>query len=524
VSLPAPTATDELLTMRGIRKDFGGVRALEGAALEVRPGEVHALLGENGAGKSTLVKIVAGVLQRDGGDILWRGQPTEIRSFQDAERLGIHVIYQQLNVLDHLSVAENISLGRERLRLSFIDLAEQRTRAADALAALGVSLDVDTPAGSLRVAEKQLVEIARALWGSVQLLVMDEPTSSLGDREVDRLFEIIGRVRAQGLSIIYISHKLEEVFRISDRITVLRDGRTVGSVETRGTSTDDLIQMMVGRELGHDIEKVSHATEQVVLRASDLWTDTGLAGISFTLRRGEVLGVYGLLGSGRTELARALFGADPLRAGSIEVDGSAVRFNTPADARRLGLGLVTEERAEASFPHLSIRENLTSASWDLIAPRGWLRPGREASMASRIVDALRVRTRSIEEPLSRLSGGNQQKVVVGRWLLREVPIFILDDPTSGIDVGAKDELYRLIAGMTAGGTSVIMTSSELPELLALSDRVLVLHHGRLAGVLEGRDLSEANVIRLAVTGRTASEDQDDGSPAGMPASGVGASA
>jgi ribose transport system ATP-binding protein len=489
-----------LLAAEGIEKNFGGVQALANASLEVLPGEVHALLGENGAGKSTLVKIIAGVLQRDAGILRWQGEPVEIQSFDDAERLGIHVIYQQLNVLDHLSVAENISLGRERIRLSLVDLSEERARARDALAALGVGIDVEASAGSLRVAEKQLVEIARALWGSVRLLVMDEPTSSLGDREVDRLFEIIGRLREKGISVIYISHKLEEVFRIADRITVLRDGHAVGTVVASDTSTDDLIAMMVGRQLGHAIEKTSHATDEVVLEVEGLGTATGLQGVSFALRKGEVLGVYGLLGSGRTELARALFGADPVREGRVSVAGVTVRFRSPADARHHGLGLVTEERAEASFPFLSIRENVTSASWDMVAPGGWLRPRREASLASRIVEMLRVRTRSIEEPLSRLSGGNQQKVVVGRWLLRDVPILILDDPTSGIDVGAKDELYHLVAGMTAAGTSVIMTSSELPELLALSDRILVLHHGRVAAIVEGDTLTESNVIRLAVSG------------------------
>jgi ribose transport system ATP-binding protein len=256
----------------------------------------------------------------------------------------------------------------------------------------------------------------------------------------------------------------------------------------------------VGRRLGHAIEKTSHATDQVVLEVESLGTDTGLSGVSFHLRQGEVLGVYGLLGSGRTELARALFGADPLREGFIRVNGEAVKFGSPADAKRRGLGLATEERAEASFPFLTIRENLTAPSWDRIAPGGWLRPGKERSLAQKMVDALRIRTPSANEPLSRLSGGNQQKVVVGRWLLRDVPILIMDDPTSGIDVGAKDELYHLIGEMTAVGTSVIMTSSELPELLALSDRMIVLHHGRVVGILEGDALTEENVIRMAVAG------------------------
>jgi len=495
-----PASTAPALAMEHIYKSFGGVHALTDTSFEVRPGEVHALLGENGAGKSTLVKIVAGVHERDAGALRWQGEPAEIRSVTDAERMGIHIIYQQLNVLDHLTVAENLTLGRERIRLSFVDVGEERRRTIGALAALGVEIDVDAPAGSLRVAEKQLIEIARALWGDVRLLIMDEPTSSLGEREVDRLFEIIARLREHGIAVIYISHKLEEVSRIADRITVLRDGHTVGTVDAGETNQDDLIAMMVGRRLGHAIEKITHATDRVVLDVDSLGTDTGLSRISFTLRQGEVLGVYGLLGSGRTELARALFGADPIGEGSIAVNGNVVRFGSPADAKRRGLGLVTEDRAEASFPLLTIRENLTAPSWDRIAPGGWLRSARERSLAQKMVDALRIRTPSVNEPLSRLSGGNQQKVVVGRWLLREVPILILDDPTSGIDVGAKDELYHLIGEMTAAGRSVIMTSSELPELLALSDRILVLHHGGLVGILEGGELTQENVIRMAVAG------------------------
>jgi ribose transport system ATP-binding protein len=511
-------STVPLLEMGAIYKSFGGVHALTVASLEVVGGEVHALLGENGAGKSTLVKILAGAHLRDAGVIRWHGEPVEIRAFGDADRLGIRVVYQQLNILGHLTVAENLTLARERSRLTWVDRGEGRRRAKAALDTLGVALDLDARAETLRSAEKQLIEIARALWGDVRLVIMDEPTSSLGDREVDRLFSIIRGLRDKGISIIYISHKLDEVFRIADRITVLRDGRTIGTVVASETTPDVLISMMVGRQLGHDIQKASRATDRVVLDVNSLSTDTGLKDISFALRRGEVLGIYGLLGSGRTELARALFGADPIREGTMRVNEQVVHFGSPADAKRHGVGLVTEERAEAAFAILTTRENLTAASSDLVAPRGWLRPGRESALAARMVQALRIRTPTIEEPLSRLSGGNQQKVAVGRWLGRGVPILIMDDPTSGIDVGAKDELYHVIANMTADGTSVLMTSSELPELLALSDRILVLHHGRLAGILAGDDLTEENVLRLALTGRlsTMLQERPPRSPATAP--------
>jgi ABC-type sugar transport system ATPase subunit len=503
---PSPTAhhpspiTRPLLTMEGMAKSFGGVRALRDGRIEVRPGEVHALLGENGAGKSTLVKIIAGAHQPDGGTIRWDGEEIAISSLADAARRGIRVIYQQLNVVPHLTVAQNLTLGQERSRFGFIDLGDTRRRAETVLGRLGITLDLDRPAGELRIAERQLIEIARSLSDDVRLLVMDEPTASLGDREVERLFAVIRGLRERGIAIVYISHKLDDVFAIADRITVLRDGQTVGTVEAAETTSAQLISLMVGRTLGHNLQHASAATDEIVLEVDHLVTNTGLDDVSFTLHAGEVLGVYGLLGSGRTELARALFGADPIASGTVRVRGEPVRFRSPGDAKRAGLGFVPEERAAAAFPALSVRENLLAAAPELISRGSWLQPSRERPLAQRMVEALRVRTASIEEPLARLSGGNQQKVIVGRWLVRETPILILDDPTSGVDVGAKDELYRLIGTMTAAGTSVIISSSELPELLALADRMLVLHEGRVAGILEGAALTQHDVLQLAVQG------------------------
>lgn len=487
-----------LLALEGIKKSFGGVHALTDGTLEVRAGQIHALLGENGAGKSTLVKIIAGAHEADAGRLLWRGEPREIRSFHEAEALGIRVIYQQLNILNDLTVAENVTLGRERSHAGFLDLAEQRRRARAAIGALGIDLPPSALAGTLRVAEKQLIEIARALWGDVRLVIMDEPTASLGEREVDRLFSIIRKLRDQGVAIVFISHKLDEVFQLADQITVLRDGFTVGSSLVRETTRDELVTLMVGHSLGHTVARTSHAAADEVLRVDDIETDAGLSGVSFSLRRGEVLGVYGLLGSGRTELARAIFGADPLRAGTITMNGRVMRFRSPADARRQGLGLVTEQRAEAAFPFLSIGENLSAASADLISRFGFIGHRRERVLASSIVSGLRVRMRGLDEQLNRLSGGNQQKVMVGRWLMRRPKVLILDDPTSGIDVGAKDEMYRLIEAMTAEGTAVVMTSSELPELLAVADRMLVMHRGRAVALLDRDAMTEAAVLRAAV--------------------------
>jgi ribose transport system ATP-binding protein len=488
-----------LLEFRGVAKSFGGVKAVRHADLDVRPGEIHALLGENGAGKSTLVKILAGAHQRDQGQILWQGHPIEIETLGAADALGIRIIYQHLNVLDHLTVAENLALGREPRRFGLLRRGEIRRRAEQALAALGVELDVHRPGSALRVAEKQLIEIARALSaGETSLLVMDEPTASLGDREVEKLFEVVRGLRDRGIAIIYISHKLEEILGLVDRITILRDGQTVTTLQAAEATQQDLITHMVGRELGHHVERRSRPADDVVLEAEDLWTEAGLKGVSLQLRAGEVLGVYGLLGSGRTELARALFGADPLVSGTVRLNGEPVSFRSPRDATRHGLGLVPEERAQAVFPFLSIRENLTAASTDRIFSCGLLRRGVEREAARRVVKDLKIRTPSEEQLLGRLSGGNQQKVVVGRWLLREAPILIMDDPTVGVDVGAKDELYQLISDMTANGTSVLLSSSELPELLQLSDRMIVLREGRLAALLEGDQLTEQAVIELAL--------------------------
>jgi ribose transport system ATP-binding protein len=416
--------------------------------------------------------------------------------------MGISVIHQQLSTIGDLTVGQNLVLGREPQRLGWIDRRSEKVAGRDALVRLGIDLDLGQGAGSLRVAERQLIEIARALAaGTVHMLVMDEPTASLGDREVERLFTVIRSLRDEGMSIVYISHKLEEVFAISERITVLRDGRSVGTVPTAGTSADALIEMMVGRHLRHEVARTSHRGPRVVLEARSVATNTGLSDISFTLHEGEVLGVYGLMGSGRTELARALFGADPVMAGDLFIEGRPFHPRGPGDGKRAGIGFVPEERAQAAFPFLSIRENVTAASADLISRRGWVQGGHERSLAARIIASLKVRTPSAEELMGRLSGGNQQKVIVGRWLLRGSPVLLLDDPTAGVDVGAKDEIYGLIGELTSKGTSVLMASSELPELLAIADRMLILHQGRLVGTLEGEEMTQRNVLRLAVAGQ-----------------------
>jgi ribose transport system ATP-binding protein len=493
---PAP-----LLQVEGLSKSFGGVRALTNARLEVVPGEIHTVFGENGAGKSTLVKIIAGVLQPDAGRIVWGGDEISRLDIAGAAQLGIRIIYQHLSNIAHLSVRENLFLGREWTRWGVIQGGKERREAQAVLDRVGIDLDLDRQAGTLPVAERQLLEIARSLQGDVRLLVMDEPTASLGDREVERLFTVVRGLRQQGVAIIFISHKLGEVMEISDRVTVLRDGQTIGTVRGNAMSPEQLVEMMVGRDMSHGFAvQRSEPLNEVLLEVKDLWTDTGLRGVSFDLRCGEVLGVYGLMGSGRSELARALFGADRMVGGQLRFQGQPYVPRSPADAKRLGIGLAPEERSDAIFDNISVRENISSASGDLIAHLGIIRRAFEQQLSQQVVDVLRVRTPTVEAPIRSLSGGNQQKVVLGKWLMRQARLLILDDPTAGVDVGTKLEIYQIISKMTQDGTSIIMSSSELPELLAISNRILVLHQGRVAGILEGDGMTERNVLHLAVRG------------------------
>lgn len=497
-----PLKKQPLLVLEKIHKSFGGVHALNNARLEILPGEIHTLLGENGAGKSTLVKIIAGAHQRDSGSIIWEGCPIEITNLSDALNLGIRIIYQHLNVLGHLTVSENLSLGREKNTLGFIDKKFDDKQSKDILNKIGVDIDPNTLTHNLSIAERQLIEIGRALQGDIKLLVMDEPTSSLGDQEVERLFRIIRGLRDNGVAIIYISHKLDEIINLSDRITVLRDGQYIKTVDSKGTSEQELVEMMVGRKLGHKIVKEMHVKKEVVLEVNLLTSVSGLKDVSFNLHQGEILGVYGLMGSGRTELARALFGADPLSTGEIILKGEKVTIKSPSDAKKYGIGLVSEDKSEALFPLISVKENLSNASTDLYTNFSFINKSIERSLCQKMIDGLFIRTPTIDEPVARLSGGNQQKVIIGRWLMRESRILILDDPTCGIDVGVKQELYKLLNTMTALNTSFIMTSSELPELIAISDRILVLHNGRVAGILSGQEINQRNILNLAIRGTT----------------------
>jgi len=488
----------ELLAVESLSKSYGGVRALRSADLHVRAGEVHALVGENGAGKSTLVKILAGATTKDSGEIRLNGVPVDFRSRADSMHSGVSVIFQHANLVPQLTVAENVTLGVEQSRLGILRDSAQRRVVRDVLSRLGSSIDLNRVAASLRSAERQLVEIARALLHESRLLILDEPTASLGTDEVMHLHRVLAELRAGGLGIIYISHRIEEVLAVSDRVTVLRDGKTVATREAAGTRIEDVVRSMIGRDSDQVFQTTSHARPDASLLVRDLTTATGLNGITFTLHAGEVLGVYGLLGSGRTELAHAIFGADPITEGNIHIEGSTRSLGTPRRAVRSGIGLVPEERVlHGLFPQLSVLDNMSSARPWLYSRFGLVNDGLRFRLVDAMARRLGVKATSLEQVVSALSGGNQQKVVLGRWLIGGSKLIILDDPTVGVDVGAKQEIYKLISELTMDGTAILLMSSELSEVIGLSDRVLVLTEGSIAAMFNRGQMSEESILRSA---------------------------
>jgi ribose transport system ATP-binding protein len=490
--------------MRGIRKSFGPVAVLKDMRLEVGDAEIHALVGENGAGKSTLIKILGGVIPRDSGEILVDGKPAEIVKVRDAERYGIAIIHQELSVLPDMSVADNIFLGSiPRTGLGLVDDAEERRIAVETLGRLGLEIDPRMKAGGLGIGQLQLVEIAKALIRKAKLIVMDEPTSALSDREIERLFTVMRSLKAEGVSFVYISHRLEELFMVCDRLTVIRDGEYISTAPVSELSFDRVVAMMVGREIGDRFPPKTNKPGAVVLEARGLGRASAFKGVSFSLRKGEVLGVAGLMGAGRTELVRGLFGAEPADSGEILLDGKPVRIGSPREAMRLGLALVTEDRKlEGLFLGFGVDFNIGAANFPAMGRLGLVMPRRLSAYAARLSEALRVKAPALSAPASSLSGGNQQKVVLAKWLGREPRILVLDEPTRGVDVGAKREIYEIIDRLAAQGVAVIMVSSELPEIVGMSDRVLVMRNGEAAGLLES-DISQERIMSLA-TGVTSS--------------------
>ena len=497
VTTAAPTP---LLTLRGIRKEFPGVIALDGVDLELLAGEVHVLLGENGAGKSTLMKIIAGAVARDAGEIRVNGAATEIANPRHAQSLGIGIIYQEFNLIPHLTAGENILLGREpKLAPGIIDQRRLMREAQHHLDALGVAIDARTTVSRLSVAQQQMVEVAKALSVDARVLIMDEPTSALTGQEIKELFAAIGRLKARGVAIAYISHRMEEIFAIGDRVTVLRDGRNVGTCAIGATTMAELVRMMVGRDLKEQFPKKRTAIGAEALRVEQLRRTGVLHDISFALRRGEVVGLAGLMGSGRTELARALFGADRLDGGKIFVRGEEKRIASPRAAIDLGLGLLTEDRKQHGLVLvLSVQENVCLPSVNRLARAGVMQPSRETSLAAQRIAELRIKTPGPWQRVVNLSGGNQQKVVLAKWLCTEADILIFDEPTRGIDVGAKVEIYQLINQLAARGAAILMISSELPEILGMSDRILVMHAGRIAGEFAAADATQEKILAAAL--------------------------
>jgi ribose transport system ATP-binding protein len=494
----------ELVRMAGIEKSFPGVKALGDGRFDLRTGEVHALMGENGAGKSTLMKVLAGIYQPDAGVIEVNGQPVTVAGPRAAQALGIGIIHQELALMNDLTVAQNIFIGREpRKSFGRLDDDAINRAAADIFATMKVAIDPRAEVRTLSIAKQQMVEIAKALSHRSRILIMDEPTAALNDRETAELFAIIAGLRAEGVGIVYISHKMDEIKRIADRVTVMRDGAYVATVEAGPTPINQIIAMMVGRELDQDhLEIPDLAQAPVALEVENLSRGRAVQNVSFTLRRGEILGFAGLMGAGRTEVARLIFGADRRDGGQIMVHGTPRAIATPRDAVAAGIGYLSEDRKHFGLAlGLDVRTNIGLASLKRFSnPAGVVDDKGLGTVAARYIASLGIRTPSDLQEVRLLSGGNQQKVVIAKWLLRDCDILIFDEPTRGIDVGAKAEIYRLLRQLAAEGKAIIVISSELPEVLRLSHRIAVMCEGRLTGILPGGpQTTQEQIMHLATT-------------------------
>jgi ABC-type sugar transport system ATPase subunit len=493
-----PRLSPHLLSVQGAYKHYDGVQALNGACLDVRGGEIHALVGENGAGKSTLARVIAGVSRADAGDILVEGRRVSVASPRDAQRCGIAIVYQELDLFPHLTVGENIVIGN----LHFPERWMVSPRRIEGfcrpfLDQVGLPCGMGEVATSLSIGQKQLLVIARALSMNVRLLLLDEPTSALSEDAADRLFALVAQLKAHGAGIVYVSHKMEEVFRISDRITVLRDGETIGTRDTSATDPDEIIRMMVGRSVDRSARSGRSGHGRVLLVASRL-TTTKLQDVSFELHAGEVLGIAGLVGAGRSALGAALCGVDPIRSGDLSVRDHRFAPRDPADALRHGIGLLPEDRQiEGLMMGMSVRENGTLAVLSRVSRGGFVRRQLEADLLNPLLRRLALKCPSPDVTVARLSGGNQQKTLLARVLLADPDVVFLDDPTSGIDVGAKEDIRRLIAEMAERGKGILLVSSELPELLACCDRILVLREGRMAGIYGANEATQETIMAAA---------------------------
>lgn len=489
------------LTMRGISKSYSGVAAVQNVDFSVRPGEVHALIGENGAGKSTLLNILSGVRAADSGEILVDGQVIQMKNPLSARHAGIAMIHQELQHVPELSVAQNMFLGRPLTRFKglFVDKQAQYKRAVSILRRLDPSIDPDEPIKNLKVSQQQIVEIGRALLDEAKIIAMDEPTSSLTPTEFERLAELISDLKSMNVALIYVSHKMNEIFKVCDRATILRDGKQVGVVNICDETEETIVTKMVGRKI-EKVQHHSHATQREVLRVEGLSRVSAVRSASFSVNAGEVLGIAGLVGSGRTELLKLIAGIDAKTGGSIEVEGVAVKNHNVSAAIRAGIGLVPEDRKkEGIIKERAVKMNMALPSMGRFTRFGLLKRHQLDQTALEVMTDLRLRPLNIEKPIGTLSGGNQQKVIIGRWVAADNKVFLFDEPTRGIDIGAKSEIYNLIEKLAQQGKAIVVVSSEMPEIMRISDRVLVMREGKITKELNGDDITEENIARYAIS-------------------------
>lgn len=494
---PRPAATPPLLRIENVNKSFGPVRALVDARLELSAGEIHAVVGENGAGKSTLIRILSGLIRPDNGELVFNGRPVKMDTPAVSRALGIAVIHQDFDLPPNLKVIDSLLLGQEpEPRLGFVRPALRRRVALEGLQRVGLDVDPDAMTGALSASDRQLLAVARAIRKDARVLVMDEPTSALAPDEAARLLTLVRQLRSRGLSVIFVSHKLNEVFEISDRVTVLRDGSSVGTYDISATSKAELVTLMVGRALGEQLHGSAAPRGEKLLEVRELHREGAYHRVSFELCAGEILGLYGLQGAGRTALLRGLFGLEPPESGEVRIDARKVRVDRPQDAVRNGISLVPEDRkAQALFSNMNCRENLTLTVLDTLQTLGFVRRADERTLAMETMRRLAVRAEGPEQPIDELSGGNQQKIVLGRWLVRQPGILLLDEPTAGIDVGAKAEIYQTIRRMVSEGKGVILATSEMTELLGVCDRILVMADGHIVGEFDREAVTEEAIMR-----------------------------
>lgn len=492
-----------MIEMTGISKAFNGNVVLNNVQFTLKEGEIHALMGENGAGKSTLMKILSGIYSKDSGEIKVDGQPVHFKSPKDAEKHGIAVIHQELNILPDLTVAENLFLGKEKTygKFGILKTKEMEKETAKLLSKLGLNVNPKTRAGDLSVGKQQIIEIAKAIASNAKYIIMDEPTAALTDREIRTLFETIRELKNKGIAFVYISHRMEEIFEICDEITILRDGQYIGQRKISKTTFDEIVSMMVGRELGERFPERKCNIGDVKLEVRNLTSNEYFKNISFTVRKGEVVGVAGLMGAGRTEIGEAIFGYRKAHKGEIYIDGKKVSIKSPIDAMKHKIGYVTEDRKTKGLVlDFSIEENISLTNLKKVSSAGVVKKEKERKLVDKYIKQLRIRSSSSKQTVKSLSGGNQQKVVIGKWLGTNPEILILDEPTRGVDIGAKKEIYQIINELAESGVAILMISSELPEIIGMSDRVIVIHEGNLTGEVKKSEMTQELIMHYATGG------------------------